>query len=183
MASWKPNAATVAKTEFIGRRLFQRQGLKGAKDQKRPDKTFELYHFEETRDREVSVDRLGQTSVDGRVKSYLNPRGHYAATLLHKREFQGWAVTKAKDLESAPNSFQISPSPIAAQGGEQLTENNYHAHIEMPDRYTSHDMAVMLKYIFEKGYRLEPCIPADKREGWFGRAMRRLRGLCSLNWN
>jgi hypothetical protein len=172
MALWKPNAATVAGSEFIGRRLFERPGLKGAEDQKRPAKTFELYHFENN-DREVSVDRLGQTSVDGKVKkTYLNARGHYAATLMHKREFHGWAVTQAKIVQSPPSSYPILPSPIAQVGMEPLTENNFHAHIEMPDRLSPYEMAVILKHIFEKNYRLEPCVPSGKTEGWLGRAWR-----------
>jgi hypothetical protein len=172
MALWKPNATTVAGSEFIGRRLFERPGLKGAKDQRQPDKSFELYHFENS-DREVSVDRLGQTSVDGKVKkNYLYPRGHYAATLMHKREFHGWAVTQAKIIQSPPSSYQISPSPIAQEGEEPLTENNFHAHIEMPDRLSPYEMAVILKHIFEKNYRFEPCIPSGKTEGWLGRARR-----------
>jgi hypothetical protein len=180
MALWKPNEK-VGKNESIGRRLFQRQGLKGAKDQRRPDRTFELYHFEETRDREVSVDRLGATSIDGKVKAYLNPRGHYAATRLHKAEFRGWAVTKAKELQLPPNSFQISASPIAAHDGEPLSDNSFHAHIETPERYNPRDMAVMLKYIFEENYHLERSVPSDKKQGfltgitnWFGARWRSL---------
>ncbi len=172
MALWKPNATTVAGSEFIGRRLFERQGLKGAKDQKRPDKIFELYHFENS-DREVSVDRLGQTSVDGKVKkTYLNPRGHYAATLMHKREFHGGAVTQAKIVQSPPNCYPILPSPMGQVGVEPLTENNFHAHIEMPSRLSTYEMAVVLKHIFEKNYRFEPCIPSGKTEGRLGCAVR-----------
>src|SRR5450759_1658074 len=145
MALWKPNE-TVGKNESIGRRLFQRQGLKGAKDQKRPDRTFELYHFEENRDREVSIDRLGATSIDRKVKVYLNPRGHHAAARLHKSDFQGWAATKAKELQSPAQGspLEILSLPIAEQDD-------------------SHDMAIRLKYIFERNYHLEPCIPLDGR--------------------
>jgi hypothetical protein len=179
MALWKPNN-TIGKQEYIGRRLFRREGLKGARDQTRPEKTFELYHFEENRDREVSVDRLGATSVDKKVKIYLNPRGHHAATKLHKSSFEGWAVTRAKELQSPPESFQITPSPIAPQQGELLADNGFHAHIEMPGRYTSHDMAVMLKYVFEKNYHLEPSIPLQSASlsapssGWLRRLWRRI---------
>jgi hypothetical protein len=174
MALWKPDATAVGKSEFIGQRLFEREGLKGAKDQKRPEKTFEIYHFEETRDdREVSVDRLGQTSVDGKVKSYLNPRAHHAATLLHKKEFQGWAVTQAKAIQSPPNSYQIIPPAIAGEAGgaltekgDPLTENKFHAHIAIPERLTPHEMAVMLAHIFSKDYRVEAATPAKKEQGW-----------------
>jgi hypothetical protein len=165
MALWKPNTTTIGKSECIGRRLFERQGLKGATDQTRPDKTFELYHFEETRDREVSVDRLGQTSVDGRVKAYLIPRGHDAASRLHKAEFSGWAVTKAKELQSPAKGtpLQVVPSPLAATAGDELSENKFHAHIETPEKYDSHDMAIRLKYIFERNYHREPCTPLNKK--------------------
>jgi len=176
MALWKPNQ-TIGKNERIGRRLFQRRGLKGAKDQKRPDKTFELYHFEETRDRQVSADRLGATSVDAKVKRYLNPRGHYAATLfVPPRPFLGWAVVKAKDLQAPPKGspFQIAASPSAAADGIELSENTYHADIEMPQRYEAHDMAVMLKYIFEQNYHHEPCIEAQSRG-----PLRRIMGWVS----
>jgi|SRR5450759_122283 hypothetical protein len=164
MALWKPNE-TVGKNESIGRRLFQRQGLKGAKDQKRPDRTFELYHFEENRDREVSIDRLGATSIDRKVKVYLNPRGHHAAARLHKSDFQGWAATKAKELQSPAQGspLEILSLPIAAQDGDELSENSFHGRILTPERYDSHDMAIRLKYIFERNYHLEPCIPLDGR--------------------
>src|SRR5208282_4518199 len=172
MALWNPNATTVAGSEFIGRRLFERQGLKGAKDQKRPEKTFELYHFDNS-DHEVSVDRLGQNSVDGKVKkNYLNSRGHYASTLMHKAEFHGWAVTQAKIIQSPPTSYPISPSPKAQVGAEPLTENDFHAHIEMPAHLSKYEMAAILKHVFEKNYRFEPCIPSVKTEGWPGRAVR-----------
>jgi|GEM_PF-2395430 len=187
MALWTPDATAVAKNEFVGRRLFERQGLKGAQDQQRPADTYEIYHFEETRDGEVSLDRLGKTSVDGKVKNYLNPRSHYAATLLHKKEFLGWAVTQAKAIQSPPNSYTISPSPIAAQDGgpvtdkgESLTENKFHAHVAIPDRLTPYEMAVILAHIFEKDYRFEnaaPAASAQKSEGWFAAAIRKVRSL------
>jgi hypothetical protein len=179
MALWQPNATTVAGSEFIGRRLFERAGLRGAQDQKRPDKTFELYHFEDS-DREVSVDRLGQTSVDGKVKkSYLNLRGHHAATLMHKKEFHGWAVTKAKELQVPPKGkpLSIKPSPIAAQPGDELSENKYHAHIEFLPEYDTHDMAVRLKYIFERNYHLEPSKPTSDREALLRRVAKCLGAL------
>ena len=185
--AWTPDAIAVAKTEFVGRRIFERQGLKGAQDQQRPDNTYEIYHFEETRDRELSLDRLGKHSVDGKVKNYLNPRSHYAATLFHKKEFLGWAVAQAKTIQSAPNSYEISPSPIAAQDGgpetdkgEPLTENKFHAHLAIPDRLTPYEMAVILAHIFEKPYRFEPAAPpgsVQKSEGWFSAATRCLRSL------
>ena len=179
MALWKPSNA-IGKHEYIGRRLFEREPLRGAKDQTRPARTYELYHFEEKRDGEVSVDRLGETSVNKQVRAYLNPRGHHAATKLHKRNFAGWAVTKVKTLQSPQIAFQIVASPIAGQQDDPLLENAYHAHIEKPDRYNSYEMAVMLKHLFEENYQLQASTPLQTTspsvagEGWLRRMWRRL---------
>lgn len=167
MALWKPNEA-VGKNESIGRRLFQRQGLKGAKDQKRPDKGFELYHFEEKRDGEISLDRLGATSVDRKVKSYLNPRCHHAATnMAGKAAFQGWAVAKAKAFQTPAKGrpLPILPSPIAVEAGQEFSENIYHAHIERPVGHDALEMALRLQYIFEHDYHHEPSVPSVEKTG------------------
>jgi hypothetical protein len=180
MATWKPSDI-VGSSEYIGRRLFRREGLKGAKDQPRPDNTFELYHFEETRDREVSVDRLGQTSLDKKVKAYLEERGRDAAQHLHKATFRGWALTKAKELQTPAKGkpLKIVASPIDAQGGSELSGNRYHAHIEMLPEYDAHDMAIRLKYIFERNYHFEVsgAISDSDSEGFFRRVAAKLRAL------
>lgn len=157
---WEPNHTTIGKSESIGRRLFMRQGLKGAMDQKRPDKTFELYHFED-KDPDVSVDRLGETTVNKKVKTYLIPRCHDAATRMTKAVFRGWAVTQAKTLQAPTKGERLTivPSPMAATNGNDLSENKYHAHIDRPARYEPYEMALHLKNIFESNYHLEPCPP------------------------
>jgi hypothetical protein len=167
---WKPKEK-VGKNEHMGRRLFQRRNLVGAADQTRPNQVFELYHFEETRDREVSLDRLGETNVDGKVKAYLDPRAQLAATRF-KRRFQGWAVVKADKLQNPSKGakLQVVPSPIPMQAGEDLSDNVFHAHVEMPEDYSSYFTALHLKLIFETNFRFEASSEPKRSRGIFIRA-------------
>lgn len=163
MALWTPSDA-VGQNEYIGRRLNARQGLAGAADQARPSRTFELYHFEDKRG-QVSFDRLGLSSVDRKVKAYLEPRAQAAATrFAERRVFQGWAVAQAKKLRQPTKGpgLNVVASPIPVTGSDQLTENRYHAHAELPHHFDSLDehtalfAAMYLKTIFEANYRFEP---------------------------
>jgi hypothetical protein len=159
MALWNPSDA-VGRNEHIGRRLFERQELAGALDQNRPAKTFDLYHFEEHRDREVSLDRLGASSVDRKVCSYLKPRAHESSSLFKEpRSFMGWAVVRAQHLEKPDKgpSLPVIASPIPGNG-DDLAANRYHAHVEMPaafDSFHHYLTAMHLKTIFERHYHFE----------------------------
>lgn len=162
IALWHPNE-NIGRHEHIGRRLFPRKRLKGAADQQPPPNTFELYHFEETRDGgEVSFDRLGETSIERRVRRYVSLRAHHDASLRKPQtSFQGWAVVRAAELKEPAKGPAVSlfASPVVATAGDELTENIYHAHAERPSTYGSYEMAVHLKTIFDRRYHLEPAMP------------------------
>ena len=184
MALWKPNE-TVGKNESIGRRLFHREGLRGAKDQTLPANGFPLYHFEDTRDGEISLDRLGATSVDRKVKWYLTPRCHHVATsMAGKPKFQGWAVAKARAFQTPAKGrpLPILPSPIAEEAGKEFSENIFHAHVERPASHDALEMALRLQYIFERDYNLEPSVPLAPDEKPTGLRQRFVRWVRSL-WN
>ena len=78
MARWNPADKPVGANEPIGRRLFDEPLLAGADDQ-RKFAGLDLRNFEEKRDREFSVDRLGRTGKERAVIKYLNPRANAAA--------------------------------------------------------------------------------------------------------
>jgi len=165
MARWEPKPKDpVGPNERVGRRLFQRRPLKGAKDQKPPEGTYEISHFEERREPgEVSLDRLGRTGVDNKVKNFVEPQARAAASALRPPGvFEGWAVAKATDLEnSAPGrrSFKIIPSPVNADPEKNVVANSYHAHVERPREgeyvFSCYETAVILKAIFEQNYHRE----------------------------
>lgn len=137
--------------------MFDRKPLSGAQDQKPPPQVFELYHFEERRDPgDVSVDRLGKTGIDGKVRNYVEQRAIFAASsFTPTRQFLGWAVVSARELQTPAQGPRLSviPSPIAADN--ELSENKYHAHIERPAHYQTYEMAVHLKTIFERNYHFQ----------------------------
>jgi len=160
---WHPSEK-IGKNERIGRRLFPRKKLKGAGDQHPPPNTFEFYHFQEKRDGgEVSFDRLGETSIDGRVRKYLSLRADYAASLLKPQtSFQGWAVVRAQELQEPVMGGPPLPlisSPVVSTTDNPLTENLYHAHAVRPSKYGSYEMAAHLKMIFERNFHFEPPVP------------------------
>jgi len=174
MALWSPKSTDpVGPNERIGRRLFDQKQLSGAQDQKPPPNVFELYHFEERRGSgDVSVDRLGKTGIDRKVRNYVEPRAIFAASSFNPaRRFLGWAVVKARDLQSPAQgpSLSVIPSPLVATAGNELSENNYHAYVQRPSdhqtTYTYYEMAMHLKAIFERNYHLEAATPQPPKAG------------------
>lgn len=142
MARWTPkDNEPVGVSEHIGRRLFDEPKLSGAPDQ-RPFKGLELRHFEETRDREFSVDRLGASSVDKAVERYLSSRCLCEAEKHKKpKRFDGWAYIVVRKLTTGTN-WLVYPSPIRRRNDagaeinwsdENLDQNLYHAHILRPE--------------------------------------------------
>lgn len=157
MARWTPRATDpIGQNETIGRRIYDRNSLKGARDQIRPQNTFELYHFEERREPgDVSVDRLGQTSVDPRVRGYLAPRAIAAAAgLTPVAPFRGWAVVRAKHIQRPTQGppLRLTPSPIVPIDGDAMSGNDYHADISRHNDYGYYEMAMHLKNIFESNF-------------------------------
>lgn len=132
MARWKPRGdEPVGGNEHIGRRLFDEPMLVGALNQ-RPFAGLDLRHFQETRDLEFSVDRLGRSGIE-KPKNYLRPRAEAAGQKFARpKAFNGWAVLRARQLECPPvgAALPVIASPVT--GGGLDDENPYHAHLLLP---------------------------------------------------
>lgn len=156
MATWLPGSEEpVGKNEQLGRRLFDEPMLAGASTQKHFD-GLDLRNFQETRTNEFSLDRLGRSSVDRRVISYLLPRGIAASQTFQKpKQFNGWVALRAETLTSPPKGpkLPIVPSPI---GGEGLAENPYHAHALLEEPRDDYSTALHLRFLFGKYGTIQP---------------------------
>jgi len=184
MAKWQPESETVVgKNEHVGRRLFDEPTLAGFRGAK-PSNRLTLRHFEETRDREFSLDRLGRSGVDGRVVGYLLPRATAQGKKYRpEKTFDGWAVVKAQTLTNPPKGerFPVTPSPLLGSS-EGLESNVYHAHATLPEFDApdkSYYTALHLQFLFETygsihsaapstNARLDVSTeaPSDLRKGW-----------------
>ena len=184
MATWKPRSdEPVGNNEHVGRRLFDEPMLAGATDQKAFGGLI-LRNFEENRDREFSLDRLGRTGVDRKVVSYLLPRANAAATrFVPHRSFDGWAVLRARVLENPPKGLglPVTASPIAGDG---VDENIYHAHATLPESQDAHQRyssALHLRHLFASHgtvHRVHTPTQSTQPPGGFGVLMDRI--LTSL---
>lgn len=169
MPRWEPkDNERVGVGENVGRRLFDEPKLSGAPDQK-PFKGLDLRNFEESRDREFSIDRLGKSSVDKAVIKYLKPRAeHHGSTKFKKaRRFDGWAHISARKLcdgkqwaiySSPVREIEVDGAPMPWVDGD-LAQNKYHAHVLMPDAMESDLFAYEIREHFEKFgdvYRIRP---------------------------
>jgi hypothetical protein len=120
----------------------------------RPFVGLQVSHFEEKRDAQVSVDRMGRSSVETSVLKYLAPRVVASGDRrTPRRSFDGWAVIKVKDLTAEYKGHRLSivSAPIA---GESPEENPYHAHILLQPGSTAagdpYFLALHLRNLFEK---------------------------------
>jgi hypothetical protein len=156
MARWTPQTdETIGLNEYIGRRLFDEPMLTGAKNQ-RPFNGLRLSHFEETRGDEVSLDRLGRTSIEKKVINYVGLRAEAAAkTRRPSVTFNGWAVLRARQFhEYKHQQLTVVPSPVI---GNDFDENIYHAHVNTPSNIDSYSMALHLKQLFtDHGIVIDP---------------------------
>jgi hypothetical protein len=164
---WVPQPnAPVGSNEQIGRRLFGEPGLVGADDQVRPAGSLDYRHFEEKRGAgEVSLDRMGATGFDNKVKNYLIPKADYAGTTFRlPLGFDGWVILTARLLENPAKgiNFPIVASPERPNEPEHIQHNPYHAHVCRPAGHDGHSTALHLKHIFQKG-RIEP---RQRPKGW-----------------
>jgi hypothetical protein len=151
MALWKPQSSQpIGPNEHLGRRLFDEPLLAGAQDQ-RPIARLNLRHFEERRDGQVSLDRLGRTNVDKAVVRYLRPRANTAGTRFRPpKAFNGWAVLTARKFGTPPAPAGYALTVIASpDSGTDLDENPYHAHISMPSNMDYYSMALHLRELFD----------------------------------
>src|SRR5690242_7723696 len=96
---WSPNPDNpIGLSESIARRLYDEPQLAGATDQA-PLPLIDVRHFEETRGKEVSVDRCGQTGVERAVVNYLSPRAQQMGNSFKPpKAFSGWLYVRARDL-------------------------------------------------------------------------------------
>lgn len=169
MARWKPESdKPVGPNEHVGRRLFAEPMLVGAQSQ-RPFAGLDLRNFEEKRDLEFSLDRLGRSSVENAVVNYLRPRAVTAGKKLNPpRPFNGWAVLQARKLENPPVGslkFPVKPSPIA---GTDLSENIFHAHAVLPESFDSYSIALQLRELFEAHGLMKPA-GVMQQQSWIWR--------------
>jgi hypothetical protein len=141
----------------------------------------ELHHFQGGR--ELSLDRLGATGVDRRVRQHLKLRAEAAGAARRKpSRFDGWFQVAAKELERArkPPKLPVIASPVHAP---EPNDNIYHAHIVLPDDEYAHLTSLHVRYIFTEygdvvhNERNQPA-PA----GWRERLMAWLSGIIKRLW-
>lgn len=161
MARWKPQAdVPIGAKEQVGRRLFDEPMLIGATDQPQYD-GLDLRNFQETRDNEYSLDRLGRTGIDAAVVRYLTPRAVEGGRSFHKpKQFNGWIAVKAEALTKPPNGrpIELVPSPVTGSG---LQENDFHAHAVRPHDQEDLIFALYFRHRFSSGKieKSEPTAP------------------------
>ena len=129
MAPWEPDPSEpLGAAEHVGRRIFDEPQLAGATDQKPFAGLLDIRNFEETRGDEFSVDRMGKTSVDKRVKAYLKPLAEASGRNFHRpKRFDGWATAPSKRVSSPARGAPI-PLVVSPENG-----NPYHAHLVTAD--------------------------------------------------
>jgi hypothetical protein len=124
--------------------------LIGATGQPRYD-GLDLRNFQETRDNEYSLDRLGRTGIDGAVVRYLTPRAIEGGKSFQKpKQFNGWIAVKAEVLTNPPNGtpIRLVASPVVGSG---LQENDFHAHAVRPADKDDLIFALYLSVSFFRG--------------------------------
>jgi len=143
---WNPDDI-IGNNEHIGRRLFDEPMLAGAINQ-RQWSGIKVNHFQESRDREYSLDRLGASSIDPRVVRYVAARAErHALTRTGTNRFDGWVYVKAKDLVPF---FDLHASGINGDEND-LDANLYHAHVLRPEDVSDELMAFRLREKFCRG--------------------------------
>jgi hypothetical protein len=101
---------------------------------------------------EVSLDRLGQRGLDGRVKAFLLPRAHDSGTkFTPPKDFKGWAWISVGKLSAPPkgaSGFTPVASPLAKSSPTASDDNPYHAHVCRPANTDGYQTAVQLRQLF-----------------------------------
>jgi hypothetical protein len=144
MPLWKPPNDQIGHAEVIGRRLFDEPTLAGAGDQA-PIK-LDLRHFEDTRNDDFSVDRIGRGIIEQKVIEVLVP----LARASQRKSFNGWVTLRADKFRGSKNkpSLSVYPDPIPG--------NAFHARIDTrgvaaSDPHHHYLVALALQHIFSKG--------------------------------
>lgn len=130
---WDPQGKPVGPQERVGRRLLDLPELAGASE----DQYYSRIKFMQFWDKdtgEVSLDRLGRSNIEPKVRNYLIPRAKkHAASFAKPKTFEGWAHIKADELLNSkyPPNLVLKASPdLIAEGEDEYNENIYHAHID-----------------------------------------------------
>ena len=126
-----------------------------------------LTHFEEARGAEVSLDRLGASGIDRRVKRYLVPRAVAAGQTFRKvKRFDGWMIVPARELVQARKEpkLPVIASPVT---DPEPNDNIYHAHVVRPAELNTYQMALHLRHIFTTYGRMEQHEADQEQERWF----------------
>jgi hypothetical protein len=146
MAIWVP-PDKVGMNERIGRRIYDEPMLKGAQGQ--PSYSgIELHHFQGGK--ELSLDRLGASGIDRRIRQHLELRAEAAGARRGKpSRFDGWFHVAAKELEQArtPPKLPLIASPIREP---EPDDNIYHAHVVQPDNVLPNLVSLHIRHIFTK---------------------------------
>ena len=150
MAIWNAHEVdAIGNSEFLGRRRFKHPELRGAAGQKTIG-GLDARDFEVGKDREVSIDRLGRSSIDPKVLKYLRPRAEaHGNAFRARKEFLGWACVQAGKFRESTikHGYQLKVSPVA---GIEPNDNNYHAHISCPDTLEPIYAALLIRDLFER---------------------------------
>jgi hypothetical protein len=163
MARWNPSLKEPLQPNGrVGRRLFDEPMLFGAQDQPSWD-GLRITHFEEKRDSQFSIDRLGRGNIEPAVIKYLEPRAIADAAKTHNpRRFDGWVHTTVRVLlETAEPALGCEVKPSALDGKEvatdntvwddrNLAQNKYHAHIVISDVWKPSLFALVARQKFTK---------------------------------
>ncbi len=148
MALWIP-PNSVGKNEHVGRRLFGEVELAGAAGQPTLNR-LRLNHFQESRDDEISLDRMGASSVHKSTVGYLRPRGErQAASFSPPGKFSGWVTVRAGIIAAYEGGmFSVVASPITGEP-DPLDNNTFHAHAIRPQGLNPKMAALHLREAFE----------------------------------
>jgi len=156
---WNPKPdAPIGVQEQVGRRIFDEPKLRGVEDQPELG-ILSVEHFREKRDPNVSLDRLGRSGIEPKVKKHLIPRCELQGKKFEKsKEFEGWAVIKVKDLVNKwakVPQWEVHASPVEKQGSEEFSDNEYHAHANCSEENNDLGAALFLRHLFERYGQIE----------------------------
>jgi len=161
MARWQPSTSSVSDSELIGRRLFDEDGLAGADDQPVISPQWCLNSFQDNRNKEWSVDRMGRANCEKKVVNYLTLRAIKHANAFEKaKTFNGWFCVAAKHIRASKDyDLDVVPSPKQGMNENEssesdLTANSFHAHVVLPDNVPPIGCALYLRHIFQMNGQL-----------------------------
>lgn len=146
MRRWEPDTNSIGTSEYLGRRILNEMRLIGAQDQTDP-LGLRVIHFMETRAGEdISLDRLGKSSIDWHVCNEIKPIAiRHSETFREPKEFKGWRVIRVGVLRKPPRGRPMIIVPDPTDEGE--LSNKYHALAKLEGR-DPYDVATHLLALF-----------------------------------